>query len=98
AGAIALESWHQNQLDSLRFTIKLKDGTVKTIAQQKGDSTVTDDPELEANMNVFHKNRRQPFIDPGSQITDIKVIDSDIIHVDVAPEPAQPTETPVTSS
>ncbi|MCC5611128.1 DUF3854 domain-containing protein [Nostoc sp. CHAB 5834] len=153
AGAIALESWHQNQLDSLRFTIKLKDGTVKTIEeeaggrrqkaegknlvgnldphfrsateseiavgdsnpsslwsrqeaessfpsaslvdQQKGDSTVTDAPELEPNMNVFHKNRRKPFIDPGSQIIDIKVIDSDIIHLDVAPEPAQPTETPV---
>ncbi|MCC5664821.1 DUF3854 domain-containing protein [Nostoc sp. CHAB 5784] len=98
AGAISLESWHQNQLDSLRFTIKLKDGTVKTIAQQKGDSTVTDAPELEPNMNVFHKNRRQPSIDLGSQIIDIKVIDSDIIHIDVAPEPAQPTETPVTSS
>ena len=97
AGTIALESWHQNQLDSLRFTIKLKDGTVKTIDQQKGDSTVTDAPELEPNMNVFRKNRRQPFIDPGSQIIDIKVIDSDIIHIDVAPEPAQPTETPVTS-
>ncbi len=169
AGAIALEEWHQNQLDSLRFTIKLKDGTVKTIDeeaggrgqeadrasrlplgegkllsascrdrselgfesltvisdsvallkwgsksptkffpsascplppaslvdQQKGDSTVTDAPELEPNMNVFHKNRRQPFIDPGSQIIDIKVIDSDIIHLDVALEPAQPTETPV---
>lgn len=98
AGAIALESWHQNQLDSLRFTIKLKDGTVKTIAQQKGDFTVTDAPELEPNMNVFHKNRRKPFIDPGSQIIDIKVIDSDIIHLDVAPESAQPTETAVTSS
>ncbi|HYW20256.1 MAG TPA: DUF3854 domain-containing protein [Nodularia sp. (in: cyanobacteria)] len=95
AGAIALEEWHQNQLDSLRFTIKLKDGTVKTIDQQKGDSTVTDAPDLEPNMNVFHRNRRQPFIDPGSQIIDIKVIDSDIIHVDVAPEPAQLTEPPV---
>ncbi len=98
AGAIALESWHQNQLDSLRFTIKLKDGTVKTIAQQKGDFTVTDAPELEPNMNVFHKNRRQPFIDSGSQIIDIKVIDSDIIHIDVTPEPAQVPETPVISS
>lgn len=95
AGAISLEEWHQNQLDSLRFTIKLKDGTVKTIAQQKGDSTVTDAPELEANMNVFHKNRRKPSIDLGSQIIDIKVIDSEIIHVDVAPESAQPTEPPV---
>jgi polyhydroxyalkanoate synthesis regulator phasin len=95
AGAIALEEWHQNQLDSLRFTIKLKDGTVKTIDQQKGDSTVTDAPELEPNMNVFHKNRRQPFIDPGSQIIDIKVIDSDIIHIDVTPESTQPTEPPV---
>ncbi|WP_242056171.1 DUF3854 domain-containing protein, partial [Nostoc flagelliforme] len=145
AGAIALESWHQNQLDKKRFTIKLKDGTVKTIEeeararrqdsaalaspqasaessfpspkgrrearsadallppaslvdQQKGDSIVTDAPELEPNMNVFHKNRRKPFIDPGSQIIDIKVIDSDIIHLDVVPEPAQPTETAVTSS
>ncbi|WP_392475916.1 DUF3854 domain-containing protein [Nostoc sp. C110] len=95
AGAIALEEWHQNQLDRKRFTIKLKDGTVKAIAQQKGDFTVTDAPELEANMNVFHKNRRQPFIDPGSQIIDIKVIDSDIIHLDVALEAAQQTETPV---
>ncbi|MCC5654916.1 DUF3854 domain-containing protein [Nostoc sp. XA013] len=95
AGAISLESWHQNQLDNLRFTIKLKDGTVKTIDQQKGDSTVTDAPELEANMNVFHKNRRQPFIDPGSQIINIKVIDSEIIHVDVAPELTQVTEAPV---
>ncbi|MEA5606474.1 DUF3854 domain-containing protein, partial [Nostoc sp. UHCC 0252] len=116
AGAIALEEWHQNQLDSLRFTIKLKDGTVKTIEekaggrrqeaessfpsaslidQQKGDSTVTDAPELEPNMNVFHKNRRKPFIDPGSQIIDIKVIDSDIIHIDVTSESTQPTETPV---
>lgn len=94
-GAISLESWHQNQLNNLRFTIKLKDGTVKTIDQQKGDSTVTDAPDLEPNMNVFHRNRRQPFIDPGSQIIDIKVIDSDIIHVDVAPEPAQLTEPPV---
>ncbi|MHC5748163.1 MAG: DUF3854 domain-containing protein [Nostoc sp.] len=98
AGAIALESWHQNQLDRKRFTIKLKDGTVKTIDQQKGDFTVTDAPELEPNMNVFHKNRRQPFIDPGSQIIDIKVIDSDIIHIDVASEPAQVPETPVNSS
>ncbi|MBG1271332.1 DUF3854 domain-containing protein [Nostoc sp. WHI] len=98
AGAIALESWHQNQLDSLRFTIKLKDGTVKTIAQQKGNSTVTDAPELEANINLFHKNRRQPSIDLGSQIIDIKVNDSDIIHIDVAPEPAQVPETPVISS
>ena len=30
AKAISLESWHQNQLNNLRFTIKLKDGTVKT--------------------------------------------------------------------
>lgn len=160
AGAISLEEWHQNQLDRKRFTIKLKDGTVKTIEdeaggrrqkaegknlvgdldphfrsateisdsvgdsnpsslwsrqeaessfpsascplppaslvdQQKGDSTVTDAPELEANMNVFHKNRRQPFIDSGSQIIDIKVIDSDIIHIDVTPESTQPTEPPV---
>lgn len=95
AGAIALESWHQNQLDSLRFTIKLKDGTVKTIAQQKGDFTVTDAPELEANIGVFKKSRAKSPIDLGSQIIDIKVIDSDIIHLDVAFEPAQPTETPV---
>ncbi|MBW4428381.1 MAG: DUF3854 domain-containing protein [Nostoc desertorum CM1-VF14] len=98
AGAIALESWHQNQLDRKRFTIKLKDGTVKTIAQQKGDSTVTDDPELEANIGVFQKSRAKSPINPGSQIIDIKVIDLDIIHIDVASEPAQPTETPVTSS
>ncbi|WP_414573945.1 DUF3854 domain-containing protein, partial [Nostoc sp. CCY 9925] len=95
AGGIALEEWHQNQLDSLRFTIKLKDGTVKTIDRQKGDSTVTDDPELEPNIGVFKKNRAQSPIDLGSQIIDIKVIDSDIIHLDVALEPAQPTETPV---
>ncbi len=56
---------------------------------------MTDAPELEPNMNVFHKNRRQPFIDPGSQIIDIKVIDSDIIHIDVTPESTQPTEPPV---
>ncbi|MBD2730671.1 DUF3854 domain-containing protein [Nostoc sp. FACHB-892] len=98
AGAIALESWHQNQLDSLRFTIKLKDGTVKTIDQQKGDSTVTDASELEPNIGVFKKSRAKSPIDLGSQIIDIKVIDSDIIHIDVAPEPAQPTETAVTSS
>jgi hypothetical protein len=98
AGAISLEEWHQNQLDSLRFTIKLKDGTVKTIDQQKGDSTVIDDPELEPNIGVFKKSRAKSPIDPGSQIIDIKVIDSDIIHIDVAPELAQPTETPVTSS
>ncbi|MBN3922665.1 DUF3854 domain-containing protein [Nostoc sp. NMS4] len=98
ARAISLEEWHQNQLDSLRFTIKLKDGTVKTIDQQKGDSTVIDDPELEPNIGVFKKSRAKSPIDLGSQIIDIKVIDSDIIHVDVAPEPAQPTETPVTSS
>lgn len=95
AGAISLEEWHQNQLDNLRFTIKLKDGTVKTIDQQKGDSTVIDDPELEPNIGVFKKSRAKSPIDPGSQIIDIKVIDSDIIHIDVAPEPAQPTETPV---
>ncbi|AVH74310.1 DUF3854 domain-containing protein [Nostoc sp. 'Lobaria pulmonaria (5183) cyanobiont'] len=98
AGAISLEEWHQNQLDSLRFTIKLKDGTVKKIDQQKGDSTVIDDPELEPNIGVFKKSRAKSPIDPGSQIIDIKVIDSDIIHIDVAPELAQPTETPVTSS
>jgi polyhydroxyalkanoate synthesis regulator phasin len=98
AGAISLEEWHQNQLDRKRFTIKLKDGTVKKIDQQKGDSTVIDDPELEANIGVFKKSRAKSPIDPGSQIIDIKVIDSDIIHIDVAPEPAQPTETPVTSS
>ncbi len=98
AGAIALEEWHQNQLDSLRFTIKLKDGTVKTIDQQKGDSTVTDAPELEANIGVFKKSRAKSPIDPSSQIIDIKVNDSDIIHIDVAPEPAQAPETPVTSS
>ena len=98
AGAISLEEWHQNQLDSLRFTIKLKDGTVKKIDQQKGDSTVIDAPELEPNIGVFQKSRAKSPIDPGSQIIDIKVIDSDIIHIDVAPEPAQPTETPVTSS
>ncbi|MGJ5629074.1 DUF3854 domain-containing protein [Nostoc sp. CALU 1950] len=179
AGAISLEEWHQNQLDNLRFTIKLKDGTVKKIEeeaggrrqkaegknlvgdldphfrnateisdsvgdsnpsslwsrqeaessfpspkgrrvrgasrrearsascplppaspvdQQKGDSTVIDDPELEANIGVFKKSRAKSPIDPGSQIIDIKVIDSDIIHIDVAPELAQPTETPVTSS
>lgn len=98
AGAIALESWHQNQLDRKRFTIKLKDGTVKTIDQQKGDSTVTDAPELEPNIGVFKKSRAKSPIDLGSQIIDIKVIDSDIIHLDVDPEPAQPTETAVTSS
>ncbi|OYD91341.1 hypothetical protein CDG77_15935 [Nostoc sp. 'Peltigera membranacea cyanobiont' 213] len=98
AGAISLEEWHQNQLDNLRFTIKLKDGTVKKIDQQKGDSTMIDDPELEANIGVFKKSRAKSPIDPGSQIIDIKVIDSDIIHIDVAPELAQPTETPVTSS
>ncbi|MBD2537023.1 DUF3854 domain-containing protein, partial [Nostoc flagelliforme FACHB-838] len=95
AGAIALESWHQNQLDSLRFTIKLKDGTVKTIDQQKGDSTVTDAPELEPNIGVFKKSRAKSPIDLGSQIIDIKVIDSDIIHVDVTPESTQASETPV---
>ncbi|MHC5747106.1 MAG: DUF3854 domain-containing protein [Nostoc sp.] len=95
AGAIAIESWHQNQLDSLRFTIKLKDGTVKTIDQQKGDSTVTDAPELEPNIGVFKKSRAKSPIDPGSQIIDIKVIDSDIIHIDVTPESTQPTEPPV---
>ncbi|MHC5819474.1 MAG: DUF3854 domain-containing protein, partial [Nostoc sp.] len=95
AGAISLESWHQNQLDNLRFTIKLKDGTVKTIDQQKGDSTVTDDPELEANIGVLKKSRAKSPIDPGSQIIDIKVIDSDIIHIDVTPESTQPTEPPV---
>lgn len=98
AGAISLEEWHQNQLDNLRFTIKLKDGTVKKIDQQKGDSTMIDDPELEANIGVFKKSRAKSPIDPGSQIIDIKVIDSDIMHIDVAPELAQPTETPVTSS
>lgn len=98
AGAISLEEWHQNQLDNLRFTIKLKDGTVKKIDQQKGDSTMIDDPELEANIGVFKKSRAKSPIHPGSQIIDIKVIDSDIIHIDVAPELAQPTETPVTSS
>ncbi|WP_256875267.1 DUF3854 domain-containing protein [Nostoc sp. C052] len=98
AGAIALESWHQNQLDNLRFTIKLKDGTVKTIDQQKGYFTVTDAPELEPNIGVLKKSRAKSPIDLGSQIIDIKVIDSDIIHLDVAPEPAQPTETAVTSS
>ncbi|MBD2525586.1 DUF3854 domain-containing protein [Nostoc sp. FACHB-133] len=98
AGAISLEEWHQNQLDNLRFTIKLKDGTVKKIDQQKGDSTVIDDPELEANIGIFKKSRAKSPIDPSSQIIDIKVIDSDIIHIDVAPELAQPTETPVTSS
>ncbi|MGF1937626.1 MAG: DUF3854 domain-containing protein [Nostoc sp. ChiQUE02] len=98
AGAISLEEWHQNQLDNLRFTIKLKDGTVKKIDQQKGGSTVIDDPELEPNIGVFKKSRAKSPIDPGSQIIDIKVIDSDIIHIDVAPEPAQPTETLVTSS
>ncbi|MDZ8259021.1 DUF3854 domain-containing protein [Nostoc sp. ChiQUE01b] len=98
AGAISLEEWHQNQLDRKRFTIKLKDGTVKKIDQQKGDSTVIDDPELEPNIGVFKKSRAKSPIDPGSQIIDIKVIDSDIIHIDVAPEPAQPTENPVTSS
>ncbi|MBD2249403.1 DUF3854 domain-containing protein, partial [Nostoc sp. FACHB-888] len=97
AGAIALEEWHQNQLDSLRFTIKLKDGTVKTIDQQKGDSTVTDAPELEPNIGVFKKSRAKSPIDLGSQIIDIKVIDSDIIHVDVAPESAQAPESPVIS-
>ena len=149
AGAISLESWHQNQLDSLRFTIKLKDGTVKTIEeeaggrrqkafvknlvgaldphfrsateisdsvgdsnpsslwsrqeaesgfpstslgeQQKGDSTVTDAPELEPNIGVFKKSRAKSPIDSSSQIIDIKVIDSDIIHIDVAPESTQPT-------
>ncbi|MCF2152193.1 DUF3854 domain-containing protein [Desmonostoc muscorum LEGE 12446] len=95
AGAIALESWHQNQLDRKRFTIKLKDGTVKTIDQQKGDFTVTDAPELEANIGVFKKSRAKSPIDPGSQIIDIKVIDSDIIHIDVTPESTQPTEPPV---
>jgi polyhydroxyalkanoate synthesis regulator phasin len=59
---------------------------------------VIDDPELEANIGVFKKSRAKSPIDPGSQIIDIKVIDSDIIHIDVAPELAQPTETPVTSS
>lgn len=98
AGAISLESWHQNQLDNLRFTIKLKDGTVKTIDQQRGDSTVTDAPELEPNIGVFKKSRAKSSIDPNSQIIDIKVNDSDIIYIDVNPEPAQPTETPVTSS
>ncbi|MHC0068977.1 DUF3854 domain-containing protein, partial [Nostoc sp. UIC 10890] len=85
-------------LDSLRFTIKLKDGTVKTIDQQRGDSTVTDAPDLEPNMNVFKKSRAKSPIDPNSQIIDIKVNDSDIIYIDVNPEPAQPLEIPVISS
>ncbi|WP_341531726.1 DUF3854 domain-containing protein (plasmid) [Nostoc sp. UHCC 0302] len=104
AEAIPLESWHQNQLDSLHFTIKLKDGTVKTIDQQKGDSTVTDAPELETNIGVFQKNRAKSPINPSSQIIDIEVNDSDIIHTNAVPklaqppEPAQQTETPVISS
>ncbi len=59
---------------------------------------MTGDPELEANIGVFKKSRAKSPIDPGSQIIDIKVIDLDIIHIDVAPEPAQAPETPVISS
>lgn len=105
AGAISLEQWHQNQLDDLYFTIKLKDGTVKTISEQ-GNSTMTDAPELEPNIGIFKKKRAKSPIDPSSQIVDIKITGSEIIHIDVTPDetvqliepPATPQKTSGTSS
>jgi len=85
AKAISLEQWNNSQLDNLRCTLKLKDGTVKTISEP-GDSSVTTNATLdepEQNIGVFKKNRAKSPIDPSSQIIHIKVTDAEIIDVEV---------------
>ncbi|BAY42068.1 hypothetical protein NIES2111_64640 (plasmid) [Nostoc sp. NIES-2111] len=85
ARAISLEQWNKNQFDNLRCTLKLKDGTVKTISEP-GDSTMTTNVTLdepEQNIGVFKKNRAKSLINPSSQIIHIKVTDAEIIDVEV---------------
>ncbi|MEJ1933549.1 DUF3854 domain-containing protein, partial [Nostoc sp. NIES-2111] len=95
--AISLEQWNKSQLDNLRCTIKLKDGTVKTISEQ-GDSIVTTNvilDEPEQNIGVFKKNRAKSPIDPSSQIihvTDAEVIDVEVVS-DCQHQPLEPNGT-----
>ncbi|MBC1314692.1 DUF3854 domain-containing protein, partial (plasmid) [Trichormus variabilis PNB] len=85
AMAISLEQWNKNKFDNLRCTLKLKDGTVRTISEP-GDSTLTTNvtlDESEQNIGVFKKNRAKSLINPSSQIIHIKVTDAEIIDVEV---------------
>ncbi|BAY41241.1 hypothetical protein NIES2111_56370 (plasmid) [Nostoc sp. NIES-2111] len=85
ARAISLEQWNKNKFDNLRCTLKLKDGTVKTISEH-GDSTVTTNAcenEPEQDIGVFKKTRAKSLINPSSQIIHIKVTDAEIIDVEV---------------
>lgn len=88
--AVPLEEWYQNnQPPDLRFSLILKNGTVKTIYQQKGDGTVTVTPENlseEENNTIIKKPRSQLLkqdissMTPSSQVIEAEVIEAEVRH------------------
>jgi len=93
--AVPLEEWYQNnQPPDLCFSIILKDGTVKTIYQQKRDGSVSVTPENleEETHTTFKKPRSQVVKQDISDITpSSQVIEAEVIEAEVRPKKPIPS-------
>ncbi|MBD2450508.1 DUF3854 domain-containing protein [Nostoc sp. FACHB-152] len=90
AASVPLDQWWQNNTPpDFRLTIIKKDGTVKTLYEQKGDGTVTATPDnlTEQPIDEFLKlpPAKSPthFLVPTTPIIDAEFVDTDLFESEI---------------